>query len=150
MKNCIENLADEMIAQIKKDVYEELSDTSRQVLIRELLNAYNRFQDDNRDCADYIYGLDNQDDLAACVKGGMTAKDIAYLYNESQVNTTQYFFINPLYKAISNEESLVEYIMTWIYAIVINVLAYPEVKEYTLIYNRYVYDTIVGNGMLYT
>ena len=63
---------EELITQIEKDINFNWG------RIR-LLNAYNRWQEDEKDGVDYIFHIDKQDDLISCVNGGMTSEDIVKL-----------------------------------------------------------------------
>ena len=65
---------EELITQIEKDINFNWG------RIR-LLNAYNRWQEDEKDGVDYIFHIDKQDDLLSCIKGGMTSDDIVKLKN---------------------------------------------------------------------
>lgn len=40
------------------------------------LDAYNRFEEEERDGVDYIFHIRSRNDIATCVNGGMTARDI--------------------------------------------------------------------------
>ena len=47
-----------------------------------LLNAYNRFQKDERDGVDYIFDITIQNDLKCMVEGGLTVTEIAWAWNK--------------------------------------------------------------------
>ena len=46
-----------------------------------LLLAYNRWQEDEHSGVDYIFNINNPDDLIDCIKGGLTADEIAKVLN---------------------------------------------------------------------
>lgn len=74
----------------------ELNEGNRQVF-RMLLNAYNRYQEDEKDGVDYLFNLQSHEDLEHCVKCGMVASEINQLWVEGcdmNLNETNdiYFF----------------------------------------------------------
>lgn len=132
-------IAEEIKTKIQKSINGDRD------LMNLVLKAYNDFQESEFDGADYIHNIDDKDDLMCCIKGGMTTKEIAHIYNESQVNSTPYFFFGANYpqpKMIANEEELCDVIMSRILEIVVNVLAYPYAyKSYQDLYVKYVCST---------
>jgi hypothetical protein len=107
---------EELITQIERDI-------NYSMCIR-LLNAYNRWQEDEKDGVDYIFNIDKQDDLICCIKGGMTSDDIVKLKN----NGVSYFLfginhrdvtpmnnddmINTLVRTL---DELLDYIIAYLY-----------------------------------
>jgi len=142
----VENIAD-IAEEIKTKIQKSIS--GDRDLMNLVFKAYNDFQESEFDGADYIHNIDDKDDLMCCIKGGMTTKEIAHIYNESQVNSTPYFFFGANYpqpKMIANEEELCDVIMSRILEIVVNVLAYPYAyKSYQDLYVKYVTNVMIEN-----
>lgn len=59
-----------------------------------VFDAYNEYQESERDGLDYIFNLDNKDDLIACIKGGLTPEHIQQMvtYNAMGLKYTRFFF----------------------------------------------------------
>lgn len=107
-----------------------------------IFNAYNRMQEDETDGVDYIFDLNKQTDLLTCIKGGLTAREIAELY----INGKGFYF----YYGVNHEKphsltitELESQLFNSIEDIVKFMLAYPFVDEYRKLYTKYVTNTIL-------
>ena len=131
-----------MVAEIKNAVANDLMSMKEEgALLKLMLNAYNTYQEDERDGVDYIFDLTNQDDLKCVVNGGMTAKEIGELYMGSQVNHSQYFLCGCNYSKvvpIANWEMLRGIVMGFLDEVIEKVVTFPYVKGYREVYERYV------------
>lgn len=131
-----------MVAEIKNAVANDLMSMKEEgALLKLMLNAYNTYQEDERDGVDYVFDLTNQDDLKCVVDGGMTAKEIGELYMGSQVNHSQYFLCGCNYSKvvpIANWEMLRGIIMGFLDEVIEKVVTFPYVKGYREVYERYV------------
>lgn len=112
-----------------------------------VLKAYNRFQEDERDGVDYIFDINNREDLKFLVeKCDLTASDIAKIYNDSQVNTTSLFFCHYNHdgiKMINNYEELVSILKSSLEEVVPCILQYvTRCREYQDIYEKYITEKI--------
>jgi hypothetical protein len=109
----------------------------------EVLSAYNRFQEDERGGVDYIFNLNNKEDLICAINGGLTTAEIVCLWKNNAEPT--YFLLgcnhpkpNPLLiKDIKNTlvahlDELIDYI-----------IAYPWVEEYRVLYTRFITNKII-------
>ena len=118
------------------------------LVLKMVLAAYNDFQESERDGVDYIFDIENTDDLKCCINGGMTAKDICGLHLGSQSQHLRYFYFgcnHPTAEPIANWETLRQQLISWLPDLIPNVLAYPFAYEsYRLLYQRYVTDVIIG------
>lgn len=47
--------------------------------INKLIDVYNTYQEEERDGVDYIFDFQNKEDLCTCIKGGLTAEELAEL-----------------------------------------------------------------------
>jgi hypothetical protein len=131
-----------MVAEIKNAVANDLMSMKEEgALLKLMLNAYNTYQEDERDGVDYVFDLTNQDDLKCVVDGGMTAKEIGELYMGSQVNHSQYFLCGCNYSKvvpIANWEMLRGIVMGFLDEVIEKVVTFPYVKGYREVYERYV------------
>ena len=114
-----------------------------------VLKAHNRFQEDERDGVDYIFDINNKEDLKFLVeKCGFTAADVAKIYNDSQCNTTPLFFCHYNHggiKMINNYEELVSILKSSLEQVVPCILQYvTRCREYQDIYEKYIADEIIG------
>ena len=88
MKQIIKDL----ISEIKTAIVNDMKGGRNKEVVMLVLNAYNRYQEDERDSVDYIFDLNNKVDLVYCIHGGMTAEDIHDLYNLSLSKTTWFYY----------------------------------------------------------
>ena len=106
-----------------RDVYSEKGDK----VLKMLLKAYNDFQESERDGVDYIFDINNTDDLKCCIDGGMTGCN------------------HPKAEPINTWLELRMNLVAWLDELIPNVLAYPYAYEsYRNIYTAYVTDVILG------
>ena len=150
MKNVINKLVEEIKSNIARDLksYPYIN----WELLKLVLNAYNTYQEEERDGVDYIFDINKQEDLKCCIEGGMTAKEVAWLYEQSQVNTTPFFYFGVNYqqpKPIANYKALVTNLINWLDDILPCVLAYPYLlKSYEELYRVCVTDYMINNQLV--
>ena len=150
----MENVLKSLVAEIKRNIASNLRQYSNcdGELLKLVLDAYNTYQNEERDGIDYIFDINNPDDLQCCVAGGMTAKDVAWLYEEFQVNTTPWFYFGVNYehpKPIVNYKALVTNLINWLDEILPCVLAYSYlVKSYEKLYKVCVTDYMINNQLV--
>ena len=151
----IKQLAEELADEIKAEIVVELTTKSENELrdwgrfgidlIDTLLKAYNRYCEDEKDGIDYLFNLNNKEDLKCIVEGGMTAREIADLYNKS--NGEGYFFFDCNHEEpypIVGFEKLKSVLLSMLEDITKVIVAYPEIKEYKVIW-----DMFVASNMIY-
>ena len=142
IKTMVQKISDAIINDTR-DVYSVEGD----MVLKMVLAAYNDFQESERDGVDYIFDIDNLDDLKCCVDGGMTAQVIGGLWLGSQSRHLRYFYFGSNYptpKPIANWETLRQILVSWLPDLIPNVLAYPFAYEsYRQLYVRYVTDVII-------
>lgn len=133
----IERVEKCVVDDIKKDFNE-----NNEKAIRIFINAYNEWQENEKDGVDYIFNINNQNDLECVVKGGMTAKEIAEL-TKSSSNGFFFFGCNyPTPKAIGDEETLKNVLLAYAYEVVEFVLAYPFAPNAQQLYQQYITNYI--------
>ena len=107
-----------------------------------IFKAYNRMQEDEFESVDYIFDLNNKDNLIDCIKGGLTAKEIASLY---QLCESGYFYFGCNHEkpySLTSTELRIQ-LFNSIEDIVKFMLAYPFVDEYRELYTKYVTNLIL-------
>jgi hypothetical protein len=117
------------------------------MVLKMVLAAYNDYQESERDGVDYIFDIENTNDLKCCINGGMTAREIGGLYLGSQSQHLRYFYFGcnyPTPKPIANWETLRQQLISWLPDLILNVLAYPYAYDsYKDLYRLYVTDVII-------
>jgi hypothetical protein len=117
------------------------------MILKMVLAAYNDYQESERDGVDYIFDIENTNDLKCCINGGMTAREIGGLYLGSQSQHLRYFYFGcnyPTPKPIANWEILRQQLISWLPDLILNVLAYPYAYDsYKDLYRLYVTDVII-------
>ena len=78
MKKAIETMVQKISGAIINDTRNVYSAEGDMVL-KMVLAAYNDYQESERDGVDYIFDIENTNDLKCCIDGGMTAKAIGGL-----------------------------------------------------------------------
>ena len=60
-----------------KEVINQCDEDSKE--FKTILDAYNRWQEEEKSCVDYVYDLDNKEDFVSLINGGMTMDDVVRL-----------------------------------------------------------------------
>lgn len=106
------------------------------------LKAYNRWQEDEHNGVDYIFNINNPDDLIDCIKGGLTADEIG---NFVRVYVTPNFLFGCNHKLTPlSKPKIVKFIIDNLDDIVDCIIAYPWVEEYRSIYTDVVTNRLLG------
>lgn len=82
-----ENLCAEVAESVKNDLRNEEN-------VDLILSVFNEFQESERNGVDYIFDIERADDLICCIKGGLTAEEIATLVQKE----VRYFCFGENYK----------------------------------------------------
>ena len=140
-----------MVESIKKSILRDLNDVysvKGNRVLNMVLEAYNDFQKSERNGVDYIFDINNTDDLECCINGGMTAQEIGGLWLGSHSKHLQYFYFGCNYPKplpINTWNELRMNMIAWLDELLPNVLAYPySYESYKNIYIAYVTDVILG------
>ena len=146
MKKAINTMVENIKKSIIRDLNDVYSDKGYKVL-KMVLAAYNDFQESERDGVDYIFDINNTDDLKCCIDGGMTAKEIGKLYLGSHNDHLPYFYFgcnHPQAEPINTLKELRMNLVAWLDELIPNVLAYPYAyQSYRDVYMAYVTDIIL-------
>ena len=150
----MENVLNNLVKEIKNNIVHALKQYPDRngELLKLVLNAYNTYQEEERDGVDYIFDINKPEDLKSCIEGGMSAKDVSWLYNQSQVNTTPLFYFGVNYekpKPIANYDALVVDLINWLDDVLPCVLAYPYLhKSFEKLYTLYITDYMINNKLV--
>ena len=137
IQNHLENIIDEIVNDLQLT-------SCTDFILSTLFDAYNRYQEDERDSVDYMFNLENKDDIFACLNGGMTTNELQQLFSHKEKNGVCYFMFGANYETpnIMTMQMVVNNIIGHLEDIVKCVIAYPFVKEYRVIYEHYVSEQI--------
>lgn len=106
-----------------------------------LLNAYNTYQEDERFGVDYIFHIENIDDVNTCIKGGMKYDEaILILLGMTMGMHSGYFYFGENYpkpKVLTNEE-LAEQLVNCIEEFLPYVMTYTQRGGYKEFYECFV------------
>lgn len=135
---------DKLLEIIKNRIEKEIKWSDD--MLYAVLCAYNKWQEDERDGVDYIFNIDNNKDLECCVRGGMSATDIAWLVDKFKSCHSNYFLFGNNHQTpepFASKEELVKYIS---YSIA-DFLPYVffEPSAYTELYDLLMYDFVFRN-----
>lgn len=146
MEKTIKTMVQKISGAIINDTRDVFS-VEGDMILKMVLAAYNDYQESERDGVDYIFDIENTNDLKCCINGGMTAKEIGGLYLGSQSQHLRYFYFGcnyPTPKPIANWETLRQQLISWLPNLILNVLAYPYAYDsYKDLYRLYVTDVII-------
>ena len=134
------DLFKDVIAEVERQIIRDLDEGSERVF-KMVLKAYNDYQESERDGVDYIFNINDQEDLKCCVEGGLTAKEIARVY-ESQANATGYFFFGQNHQTpfvLPTREAVRQHLIKWLDELLNDLVRQPYVHEsYTDLYYEYI------------
>ena len=117
------------------------------ISIQLAIDAYNAYQENERDGVDYIFDLDDTHDLRTCISGGLTAKEISGLYNESLCEGFTKFFmfgVNHTKPIILTKYELKAALSGMAEEIITNMIMYPHSYD-SIAYGMLVTDTLTCN-----
>ena len=114
----------------------------KEEVFNELFKAYNRYVEDETNGGDYIFNIDDKNDLSCCVNAGLTATQIFGIVSSS----CKYFLYGENYPTprpltFAEVEGIVR---NNIDEVITCILAYPYVEEYRKVYTRFITNSILG------
>lgn len=114
-------------------------------IFNKVLMAYNQYQEDERFGVDYIFDLDDQEDLKTLVNGGVTASEISRLYNDIENADSKYLYCGENHTNLRclNMSEIYYQLIGNMEEIVLCMLAYPYIDGYTPLYQEFVTNYIV-------
>lgn len=146
MKKTIRTLVMGISKAIERDLI-NLNTNDGMKVFKMLFEAYNDYQESERDGVDYIFNIENGEDVTCCINGGMTIEEVSKLWQNSQRTKCKYFLYDYNYngsKAFANLEEVVCNLITWIDDVVTDVVAYPySYDSYKELYRWYITDVVI-------
>lgn len=139
-----------IINEVKNNIIYDFNRSDK--TLTDILKMYNDYQENVRNGVDYIFNLNDKDDLACCVNGGLTASNIAelVLYTANPYNNTPYFFFgvnhpNAIKGQFKTIDDLKKHLISWLDEILPSVLAYPfSFESYKRIWKLYITNVFVN------
>ena len=139
-KDVLKELVWELSTIIEERVEAAIRSKDSQMILC-VLNAHNAYEETCGNGNNYIFDLNNQDDLSTCVKGGLTWTDIAKMEEHDYYGKNLFLFGEkyPTPKQIEDENELVSILCRNLGEIIDEVLKAPySYPSYSEIYNLYV------------
>ena len=152
MKTELENLIEVMYEGLVCDL-RTLKGNKLDDLLYIVLEAFNHYQEVERDGVDYLFNIENMDDVKCCIHGGMTTKQIADVYNEyKDGRNTGYFFFGQNYdkvKPIKTRDELINLFIGTLHDVLLHVVCYPCGSEaYKALYGYCISGYMINSGMI--
>lgn len=147
MKECLEKMAKHISENVFAKWVNNAIANDDDITIQMIVGAYNAYQENERGSVDYIFDLDNKDDLRTCVEGGLTAKEISKLYDESLCDgrTKLFMFgVNHTKPVIMTKHELKTALSCFAEEIITNMIMYPHTYD-CLTYRIIVSDPLTCN-----
>ena len=96
MREQFDSLVKEMATAFRNLVAIAFDENDIPTIIK-LIGVYNTYQEEERDGVDYIFDFQKKEDLCTCIKGGLTAEELAELVimfqnDNSEDYTTNFLF----------------------------------------------------------
>lgn len=112
----------------------------------DLLHLYNTIEEDDHDCVDYLFALDNTEDVLVCLEGGMRIAELRTLLNDyEQGKHTKYFFFGTNYPTPKplKPDQFVGVISNLCYDIAVELVKHPTRSfAHRHLYSIYVTETM--------
>ena len=139
-KNIVKELVHKLCETITDRIENELKSKDEET-ISLIFDCNNDYQESQRGGVDYIFDLNNQEDLRCCVEGGLTWKEIAKMEEIDICGRNPYFFgVNHEQpRQIKSMDELIGELIMWVEEIVRDVMNTPYAYgSYSQLYTKYV------------
>ena len=143
---------------ILRDLQVALIERAREMLIHDsdfvdtVIEAYNRYQDNERDGVDYLFCARCEEDVKCCFEGGLKVKEFVMAYNKMEKNGwTAYFHFgqnHPVPSFYISEETLVANLNAYMKPVIQCMLLYPDIDAYSKLYKALITDYMFNNEMV--
>ena len=110
-----------------------------------MLSSYNFYQEEERDGREYIFDIENKEDVMAT---DLDMEEINEIYNEYKNNGTRYFIFdgNGFVKRFEDYNEMKSQIISFLDEIVEHIFCYHNTCEsHARLFDRYIYETIISN-----
>lgn len=144
MKECLEKMAKHISENVFAKIVENAIANDDEISIQLAIDVYNAYQENERDSVDYIFDLDDTQDLRTCICGGLTANEINGLYNESLCEGCTKFFmfgVNHSKPIILTKYELKAALLGMAEEIIANMVMHPHSYD-SIAYGMLVTDTL--------
>lgn len=150
MKKIIEDFIEQIRKQMVQDMNDEQIGDDVTILV---LGAYNRYQDDEKDGANYLFDINNGNDLKCCIDGGMKAEEISWLYNECNktAKSTPYFMFGANHEkaeTIETWDALKAYLTNFLTSIILYMVTYHDADGYKQLYDHCISNYMINNNLI--
>ena len=150
METIIKKLAESIESNLIHDMNCEQIGNDTAILV---LNAYNRYQEEERDGVDYIFDIRKGEDLKCCIDGGMTAHEISCINEECTrtAKSTPYFMFGQNHRTaevIPTWEQLKRVLGVSLHEVVMHMISDPYVDGYKELYKHCVTEYMWNNNLL--
>lgn len=150
----MEKIIKNLINHIKCDLIYDMDNSADKVqIIKLILGAYNRYQEDECDGVGYLFDINNAEDLKCCICGGMTTSEISWVFLESQktAKSTPYFLFGQNHKQpsiIETWDSLGIFLENFLDRVLLYMLAHHDADGYKQLYEHCISDYMFNNNMI--
>ena len=137
---------------ILRDLQVALIERAREMLIHDsdfvdiVIEAYNKYQENERDGIDYLFCARYEEDVKRCFDGGLKVENFVRSFNDMEkARWTAYFHFgqnHPTPSFYINESSLVSHLNAYIKPIIRCMLLRPDIDAYADLYEALVADYI--------
>ena len=145
----ISEIIKEVCNEIESDIRKYPSDNAG--VFRNLMDAYNEYQDSEREGVDYLFSINSEKDAIACLDGGMSVAELSGLYAGSITEHSPFFFFgvnHPKPEPLTTEGAIGQ-IVGFLDDIVTIAVSNPMLhRSYSWIYLTYVADAMTQAGMV--
>lgn len=147
MKTTLNEFAQSLADKHKDTIINAFKNHNR-AMVNELVSAYNIYQENERDCVDYLFCVSNNKDIITCMKGGLEVKEVSELYLLSQMADYEHFSarfhfgVNHITPKLLTTDELKDNLLSHACEVIENMLKYPHTYT-TSQYQMFVTNHIV-------
>ena len=128
--------------EIVDSVFKNITTKSNyyEVLITDILDAYNNFQNERRFGVDYIFNLRNNEDIICILQTGLSVQRIYDLINSARFESSPFFFYGENHSELKllTRKQFISQMEGHFYEIVMNVLENPFYGSNKNFYEKYI------------
>ena len=144
-----------VINTLKEDLAYELTLISnlQDEVLHLILNAYNQYQESEKEGVDYLFHIENTGEVICCCRGGMTTEEVAGVYNGyKEKKHTGYFLFGQNYDGatpIKTLDELKDILTGSLDEVLMHVVCYPYSSDaYRSLYTHCVTDYMIREGIV--
>ena len=149
METIIKNLVNEIKNNLVHDMNCEQTGDDTTMLV---LAAYNRFQEDERDGADYIFDMTEWSDINCCAEGGLSVNEFNAMFNDyCNGKTTRFFRFGHSknhVEAFETWEQLKTYLTNFLNSVITHMITFHDVDGYKQLFAHCISDYMILNNLV--